>query len=546
MLPLCFIAPMAYDESSPRAEAAVVDRMTIGTNDHWFLFVSDAELEADMDAMVEAGVSWLRVSLDWPSVQPTAANKWNWSHQDRVVREANERGIKIMWLAAYSPKWARPVGAGLHTPPMNPDHFANFVREAARRYAPLGVHHYEIWNEPNLGQWWQPAADPAAYTTLLKKSYTAIKGVDPQSFIITGGLAPASDTSINRSMKTFITQMYANGAKGYFDAVGVHPYSFPWAPQFAAAWNPFYMAPEYHKILKAQGDGAKQLWATEVAFPTGTGTGRVSEAVQADMLEALVVGWDSFSFGGPLFWHNIRDRGPDPADLEQNWGLLRHDRTPKPAYVRLRQMLRSAQDVIASPGPESVTVNWKAPPNPLSPITGWRIVAEPSGVTVDVAVDARSATLTVADWDPISVTVQPVHSSGPGVVSRRSNSVVPGGPTILPGGGQVLEPDAGTVTLRVPVHLTHASSRDVQVEYQALSWAPAFNAHVPNDYVPAAGTVTIPAGQTSAYVSLTVKGDTYLEPGGDKFLVVFSRPVNATLGGFGGVGYGYIEEDPGG
>ena len=547
LVPLSFVAPLAFEDGATRADAAVVDPFTVGTNDHWFLFETDAELDADMDAMVAAGVKWLRVTLDWPSVQPTARDKWNWSHQDRVVREANERGIKIMWLAAYSPKWARPAGYGLHTPPNNPDDFANFVREAARRYAPQGVHHYEIWNEPNLGQWWQPAADPARYTTLLKKAYTAIKGVDPNSYIITGGLAPGSDTSINRSMKTFIEQMYANGAKGYFDAVGIHPYSFPWAPQFAANWNPFYMAPQYHKILTANGDGAKPLWATEVAFPTGTGTDRVSEATQADMLESLIVGWDSFSFGGPLFWHNIRDRGPDPVDLEQNWGLLRYDRSPKPSFVRLQQLLRSAQDVKADPGPQSAVIRWKAPANPSSPITGWRVVANPGAVTVEVAPDARTATLSLTDFTPYFVTVQPIHAAGPGIVSKRSNAVVPGAPVVLPAVGQVLEPDSGTnTTVRVPVHLTAPSSRDVVVDYQALSWAPTFNAHVPNDYTPRTGTLTIPAGSVVGHVSITVKGDNVVEPGGDQFLVVFSNPRNGTLGGFGGIGVGVIVDDAGG
>ena len=86
LVPLSFVAPLAFDDGSPRADAAVVDPFTVGTNDHWFLFETDAELDADMDAMVAAGVKWLRVTLDWPSVQPTAPNKWNWAHQDRVVR----------------------------------------------------------------------------------------------------------------------------------------------------------------------------------------------------------------------------------------------------------------------------------------------------------------------------------------------------------------------------------------------------------------------------------------------------------------------------
>jgi hypothetical protein len=556
LVPLALTLPASFDRREERAGAAVVDPRTVGTNDHWFLFESDADLDADMDAMVAAGVTWLRVSLDWPSVQPKGPTTWNWAHEDRVVREANERGIKILFLAAYSPAWARPVGStSLHTPPVNPDHFANFVREAAKRYGPQGVHHYEIWNEPNLGQWWQPAANPAQYAVLLKKASSALKGVDPAAYVVTGGLAPGSDNATDRSMKTFIEQLYVNGAQASFDAVGIHPYSFPWSPQFAAGWNPFFSAPKYHDILRSRGDGSKPLWATEVAFPTGTGSNRVSEATQADMLEALVVGWDNYSFGGPLFWHNIRDRGADLVDLESNWGLLRFDRSKKPAFTRLQQLLRSAQDVDANPGPQSVAVRWNAPANPTSPIMGWRVVASPGNgsgngsgnvagtVTIDVGAEARTATVPLIDFTTYTVTVQPLHASGAGVVSKPTRAVMPGAPVIIPTMAEIAEQNTGQAsTLQVPVVLSGVPTRDVSINYSTVYWAPAFTAHIPNDYTPVSGTLTIPAGQTIGYVRITVRGDNYPEPKGDLILVTFANPSNGTLGGF-QVGVGRILGD---
>jgi hypothetical protein len=42
------------------------------------------------------------------------------------------------------------------------------------------------------------------------------------------------------------------------------------------------------------------------------------------------VAFDTFT--GPFFWYQIRDQGTDPADREQNFGLLRRDGSPKPAY----------------------------------------------------------------------------------------------------------------------------------------------------------------------------------------------------------------------
>lgn len=38
----------------------------------------------------------------------------------------------------------------------------------------MGVHAYEVWNEPNIVNFWAPGPDPARYTQLLKLAYPAI------------------------------------------------------------------------------------------------------------------------------------------------------------------------------------------------------------------------------------------------------------------------------------------------------------------------------------------------------------------------------------
>lgn len=546
LAPLAIAVPNRFDPSEGRAGASPVDGRTVGTQDWELLWESDAQLAADLDAIAASGMTWIRLQLDWPSIQPTSATGWNWSHTDRVVDAANARGLKVLFLATYAPAWARPAGStSLHTPPTNPDHFATFVREAAKRYAPKGVHHYEIWNEPNLGVVYRPKADPGGYTTLLKKAYSAIKAVDAQSLVMVGGLSPAADNATDLSMATFITQIYAAGAKGSFDAIAIHPYSFPWAPTYAAEWNTFYMAPALHAIMAANGDVGLQIWATEIGFPTGTSTKAVSEAGQADMLEAAVVAWDRYSFGGPLFWFSLVDPGNDPADFYQNWGLLRLDRTEKLAYTRLQQMLLSAEGVKAAPGPGSATITWNAPTTPQTAITGYQVVANPGGATATVGAAARSATLTLSDFTAYTATVQPLTADGPGVVSKPSAPFTPGSPTFVPYIGHVVEPDAGTIVMEVPVLLDRVTTRDVVADFRTQSVAPYFVASVPNDYLAATGTVTIPAGSRTATIRVTVQGDVHPEPGGDLFMVTFSNLRNATLGGY-GIAVGYIEEDPGG
>ena len=115
--------------------------------------------------------------------------------------------------------------------------FGQFAAAVAQRYAPQGVQDFEIWNEPNNTVFWQPAPNPAAYVQILQAADTDIKAVDPGAFVITAGLAPETTQNGNINEVTFLQDMYADGAKGYFDAVGDHPYSYPALPDTYEAWS---------------------------------------------------------------------------------------------------------------------------------------------------------------------------------------------------------------------------------------------------------------------------------------------------------------------
>lgn len=302
---------------------------------HIILWGSDAQLAADLDSMAATGASWVRVDFDWPSIQPSGPNSYNWSNIDRVVGAAHERGLSVLALPTYTPAWARPGGTSDKHPPTNPDHFATFVRKAVERYAPLGITAWEIWNEPNIDPFWQPKPDPARYTTLLKKSAAQIRAVDPGATIVSGGLAPSWDESDGSgvSPRTFLRKIYDNGGRDSFDAMGLHPYSFPYHPLEPGVWNTFGTAPDTYQVMVDHGDAEKKIWATEIGFPTGNHSQAVSESMQAQMISAAFSAWESWGFGGPVFWYSHRDHGTNLNDREQNFGLVHFDGSPKPAYA---------------------------------------------------------------------------------------------------------------------------------------------------------------------------------------------------------------------
>lgn len=97
-------------------------------------------------------------------------------------------------------------------------------------------------------------------------------------------------------------------------------------------------------------------------------------------------------------------------------------------------------------------------------------------------------------------------------------------PTI--GFGSAISAGAESVTaVNIPVSLSAVSIRETRVSYAVTGTATGSG----TDYTLANGTVTIPAGQTSANIALTVVNDTTDELD-ETVIITLSSPVDATLG----------------
>ena len=116
-------------------------------------------------------------------------------------------------------------------------------------------------------------------------------------------------------------------------------------------------------------------------------------------------------------------------------------------------------------------------------------------------------------------------------------------PPLLPdlsiGNANVREGSSGTSSLTFTVTMSTTSASDVTVNYASApgTASPA----MPNvDYLSASGTLTIPAGQTSGTVSVSVVGDKVLEPGETLFMNL-TNPSGAYVTT--GQGLGLIKND---
>jgi hypothetical protein len=339
------VLPASASASASKAAAApVLDGRNVGVSLYGSVMEwSPADLARDLDRIGHMGATWVRVPFNWVTLEMHGRGQYNWSPADTLMRAANARHLHVLAVVSYTPAWARRPGRPATDPPTNLDDYARFVGALAARYGPRGLHHFEVWNEPNITSMWTPKPDAAKYTALLRKAYPAIKRADRRAVVLTAGLSPASNTSDGTQIApvTFVTRVYASGGRGVFDAIAHHPSTFPYRSTYVAPWSAFQQARAMYDVMRAHGDAAKRIWASEIAFPTGRDPLAVTEQQQAKYLVESVRAWQAYRFSAPVFVYSMRDEGSDLRDRYQNFGLVHRNGAAKPAYVALRRALRA-------------------------------------------------------------------------------------------------------------------------------------------------------------------------------------------------------------
>jgi hypothetical protein len=355
LLLACLLAPLV---GTAAADAATGDDLGLSAG-HMLLWEKEKDRQADMNAIAVSGAKWLAVDIDWASIE-YQNDKYRWAPLDNVVLGAKARGLKVLGILAYSPKWARgadcPAGT-THCLPSRAEYYRDFAKVVTQRYGAYalnpafrkGISAIQVWNEPNHYPFVQKV-NVALYTYMLKITFAAVKSADWTTSVLAGGLAPAPDDPSGKDMSpaSFLGSIYLWGAKGSFDAVGHHPYSFPCSPLTEAPWNAFYQTLSLHFVMAANGDGGKKIWATETGAPTGadvngcaaTGGKSVTPDTQAAYTAQYIMRWtkDWGAFTGPLFWFQVRDNGTNAWVWEDNMGLLRRDYSVKPAFNVFRML----------------------------------------------------------------------------------------------------------------------------------------------------------------------------------------------------------------
>ena len=298
----------------------------------------------ELDEMKRLGVKLVRMDAPWGNIE-VSNDVWTFKKIDSQVNAVLARDMTPLLVPTYcTPAWANS-DAGCYAPPRDAEEYGEFVGHLVARYAPKGVHYYEIWNEPNSSAFFRPEPDVAKYTQMLKSAYTNAHAQDASALVICCALSWGADDE----PVAFIKGVYSNGGHGYFDAVSVHPYTFlARVAQFPNTVWPG-STDDVYELMTNNGDRRLKIWATEFGAPSGPSTGCTDGCSELNQREAVIEAVDRWggrhSFGsylGPLFIYHFRDECTDGTRFECFFGLIRNDWTQKPAYSAYRDALSMA------------------------------------------------------------------------------------------------------------------------------------------------------------------------------------------------------------
>lgn len=335
--------PPAAELSLPAEVASGVDSPAA---DDFALGLNIADL-GNAYLVRDMGWNWAKGYVNWETVEPTPG-QYRWVDPDHTVHAFHSQGLRILLRVQGTPVWARPADTPLSHPPNDMNDFAVFMQALASHFRGQ-VDAYEIWNEPNLNyEWGYLPPDPARYAAMLRAVYPAIKAGDPQALVISAGLATTGEGSgTAMGDLDYLRAMYAAGARGYFDALGSHPYAFGHDPDYEDPWGLcLSRVAQQRQVMVAYGDTTTPVWITELGWVLHSSWDLVEhERIGVNELQQaryLVRAYHKTRAEWPwvraLFVFNL-DFGSVPwypaAEPMRWYAILNPDRTPRPAYSQL-------------------------------------------------------------------------------------------------------------------------------------------------------------------------------------------------------------------
>jgi hypothetical protein len=259
------------------------------------------------------------------------------------IQQYTASGFAVELVLAYRPSAGADVAG-----------FAAFVRSAARQLGlNPGVVALQITNEANQGGapnasdgYYAGARDALIQGVIAAKDETVRDGFGQLK--IGFNWAYATDQASGADFWSYLGQRGGAAFVGALDWVGVDSYPGTWGPQLASSDLATGVSSAIGSVLKSMRSrylplaGIPQRVAihfSEAGYPTGPTR---SYADQATALQAIVTAVNKARGAynvTDLRWFDLRDSNSSSTSFEDQYGLMRDDYTPKPAFAVYQSLI---------------------------------------------------------------------------------------------------------------------------------------------------------------------------------------------------------------
>jgi hypothetical protein len=343
---LAVAAVLAALVALPPLASAKVPRDFVGITAE-DVFAGDAAYrERNLASQARLGIGVIRQTFDWSTIERSRGT-YDFSYHDEFVASAAAHGITVLPILFRSPAfYARtPRNAWACAPGSNIP-FVAFARALVRRYGPRGtlwkerpglrklpLRSWQIWNEPNLRQYWCGRPNARQYVGMLRAVGGAIKRADRKADIVTAGLPPSTQKGAVR-IGRYIRQLYSAGAGRHFDSLAINSYAKDHRELGA-------LLRSIRRLMDRRGDRRARIWITELGWGDRGPRHRfiVGERGQANRISkslALIRKQRRRLRLRGVVYYSWRDGAPYAPKYEDLWGLhtglLDRSGTPKRAF----------------------------------------------------------------------------------------------------------------------------------------------------------------------------------------------------------------------
>lgn len=313
-----------------------------------------------LDITRDAKLAWVRIDLNWLDAQPQNGAP-DFTLFDTIVDGARSRGLKVLAVLAYTPAWASTgdtKGDGSTNDVPITGAYAAFVTAAVQHFAGR-VDHYELWNEPNLAQFWEG-------TTQQYIDLVLVPGADAlhaacASCQVVGPALATVGTAYASWMDAIFSQ-----AQAKIDIVSGHIYAgFPAAGStIGTTSDSFFNKLESHRVVMVGSvpvytgplsfheemtkyNVQKPFWLTETGLQAALGN-TTQESAQTDYYRNVIESMAT----RPWWTTTIFYEAFDEPNTGLTWGVALDDSAAPSGYQPkpVMQLLQNAASVVPDGG----------------------------------------------------------------------------------------------------------------------------------------------------------------------------------------------------